>query len=62
MTAPGIPKYYAPTEERINIFSHALGLVLSIGGLLALVTRALLVGDTLHLVSVSVFALSMIAL
>jgi hemolysin III len=42
--------------------SHALGLLLSIGGLLALVTRALLFGNTWHLVSVSVFALSMIAL
>lgn len=56
------PKYYAPAEERINILSHACALLLSIVGLLVLVTRALLYGNTLHLVSFSAFALSLIAL
>jgi hemolysin III len=56
------PHYYAPAEERINITSHAIGLLLSIVGLLALVSRALLQGTTLHLVSASVFAVSMITL
>jgi hemolysin III len=55
-------KFYPPAEERINIASHAIGLLLSVAGLLALVTRALLQGDALHLVSFSVFAVSMIAL
>ena len=56
------PKYYQPAEERINIASHAVGLLLGIAGLLALVARALLHGQTLHLVSFSVFAVSMITL
>jgi len=56
------PHYYAPAEERINIMSHAVGLLLSIAGLLALVTRAMLYGDTRHLVSFAVFAISLIAL
>jgi hemolysin III len=56
------PKYYPPAEERINILSHACALILSIFGLLALVSRALLYGTTIHLVSFSVFALSLIAL
>jgi hemolysin III len=56
------PHYYPPAEERINIVSHATGLLLSIAGLLALVARALLQGNTLHLVSASVFAISMITL
>jgi len=56
------PKYYRPAEERINIASHAVGLLLGIAGLLALVARALLQGQALHLVSFSVFAVSMIAL
>jgi hemolysin III len=56
------PKYYEPAEERINIVSHAIGLLLGIAGLLALVARALLQGQALHLVSFSVFAVSMIAL
>jgi hemolysin III len=56
------PHFYPPAEERINIASHAAGLLLSIAGLLALVARALLHGDTLDLVSSSVFAVSMVAL
>jgi hemolysin III len=56
------PTYYAPTEERINVMSHAVALLFSIAGLLALVTRALLHGTTWHLVSFSVFAISLIAL
>jgi hemolysin III len=56
------PHYYPPAEERINILSHAMALLLSIAGLLALVTRALLHGNGLHLVSFAVFAISLIAL
>lgn len=56
------PKYYASVEERINVLSHALALLLSIVGLLALISRALLHGDTAHLVGFSTFALSLIAL
>ena len=62
MSAAPQPKYYPPTEEGINIASHALGLLLSVAGLLALVTQALQHGDTLHLVSASAFAVSMITL
>jgi hemolysin III len=62
VTAIREPTYYAPAEERINIMSHAMGLLFSIAGLLALVTRALLHGTAWHLVSFSVFAISLIAL
>lgn len=62
MTVVREPTYYAPTEERINVMSHAVALLFSIAGLLALVTRALLHGTTWHLVSFSVFAISLIAL
>jgi hemolysin III len=55
-------KYYPATEERINIASHAVGLLFSVGALLALVTRALQHGDAWHLVSFSVYGLSLIAL
>jgi hemolysin III len=54
--------YYAPGEERVNIGSHALGLLLSVAGLIALVTRALQSADAWRLVSVSVYAASMILL
>jgi hemolysin III len=49
-------------EERLNIASHAIGLLLSVAALPALVGRALSYGDTWQLVSCSVFAASMIAL
>jgi len=53
---------YSPLEERLNIASHAIGLLLSIAALLALVARALTYGDTWQLVSCIVYATSMIAL
>ena len=62
MSGVAEPEFYASAEERINIASHAVGLLLSIAGLLALVARALLHGNTLQLVSCSVFAVSMITL
>jgi hemolysin III len=62
VTSAAEPKYYPPAEERINIASHAVGLLLSIVGLLALVNRVLPGGSMLELVSSSVFATSMIAL
>jgi hemolysin III len=62
VTLPVKPRWYAPAEERLNIMSHAVGLLLSIVGLLALVTRALLYGDIVHLVSFCAFGISMIIL
>jgi hemolysin III len=55
-------KYYASAEERINVGSHALGLLLSIAAFIALIGRALAYGDGLHLLSVCVYATSMVAL
>jgi len=60
--ATGEATFYPPAEERINILSHALALLCSILGLLALVTKALQHGQTLHLVSACAFGVSMIAL
>ena len=54
--------HYSAAEERINIASHAAGLLLSVVGLVALVTLALRHGDAWHLVSFSVYALSMVVL
>jgi len=58
---PGL-KYYPPGEERINIGSHAIGLLLSVVGLVTLVIRASEYGRAVHLVSATAFAVSMIAL
>jgi len=55
-------KYYSPTEEKINIISHAIGFVLGIVGLVLLVLRASQYGDAMHIVSVGIFGASLITL
>jgi hemolysin III len=55
-------KHYSPLEEKTNIISHAIGLVLSIVALVIMVVRASLHGDAWHVVSVSIFGASLIAL
>ncbi|MBL4712133.1 MAG: hemolysin III family protein [Gammaproteobacteria bacterium] len=54
--------YYSPLEEKINISSHALGLVLSIAALVLLITRASTYGTVWHIVSFSVFGASLLVL
>jgi len=55
-------KYYSPSEERLNISSHALGLILSIAALVFLVLRASRYGDAWHAVSFSIFGASLVVL
>jgi hemolysin III len=55
-------KVYSPIEEKINIGSHAAGLLLSIVAVVLLVMRASHYGDAWHIVSVSIFGASLIAL
>jgi len=55
-------KYYSPREERINIISHTVGFVLSVVALLFLVMHAILHGDVWHIVSFSIFGVSLIVL
>jgi hemolysin III len=62
MNAIDTVKHYSPAEERINISSHALGLVLSVVALALLVIHASLHGNVLHIVSFSIFGASLIVL
>ena len=55
-------KFYPPLEEKINILSHAFGLALSIFALLLLVRHPNIDGNTLYLVSFSIFGISLIIL
>jgi len=55
-------KFYSPLEERINILSHAAGLLLSMVAIVLLVTRASSNGNAWHIVSVAIFGASLIAL
>ena len=52
-------KFYSPLEEKTNIISHAIGLVLSIVALVLMLVRASLNGDAWHIVSVGIFGVSL---
>ena len=55
-------KYYSPLEEKINIFSHAIGFFLSIIATILLVKKSIELGGVLSLVSALVFGFSLMAL
>jgi len=55
-------KFYSPLEEKTNIISHAIGLVLSVVALVLMVMRASQYGNGWHIVSVSIFGVSLMTL
>ncbi|MFO7896141.1 MAG: hemolysin III family protein [Candidatus Cloacimonadales bacterium] len=55
-------KYYSPLEEQINIISHKLGILLSAIALLLLVWRGLEHGSAYHIISFSIFGLTLLSL
>ena len=55
-------KYYPPVEERINIASHVVGLILSVIGLLLLTIHAFESGSLIHLVAYLIYGTSMVVL
>lgn len=61
MKAAGL-KYYTPLEEKINIISHAAGIVLSLVGLVFLIRHAILHGNIWHIFSFSIFGISLVIL
>ncbi len=56
------PKSYEPLEEKLNVYSHGLGLLLSIAALVLLVVKASIDGSPWRIVSFSIFGVSMIVL
>lgn len=62
MSDSGGIKFYSPTEERINIISHAGGLVLSTAALLLMLVRAGQYGNAWHVVSAGIFGASLMGL
>lgn len=54
-------KQYSPQEEKLNIRSHALGFVLSIAALLALLMSAAQNGTVWHWIAYSVYGISQVA-
>jgi hemolysin III len=54
--------YYPPKEEKLNVISHALGLVLSVVALVLLVVYSSIYGNSWHIVSFSIYGASLILL
>jgi len=54
--------YYEPTEEKMNVISHLIGLILSIAALVLLVVFASLEGTAWHIVSFTIYGASLIVL
>ena len=55
-------KHYSLIEEVLNSVTHGIGVGLSIAGLVWLILRAVRVGDTLGIVSVIIFGVSLLLL
>jgi hemolysin III len=62
MSKEKVVKFYSPLEEAINIGSHALGVILSVVALVFLVIKSSLHGDAWHIVSFSIYGVSLIIL
>ena len=54
--------YYDSQEERLNVMTHGLGLLLSVVAFVLLVNKAIKIGETSHLLSFMVFGASLILL
>lgn len=54
--------YYSPFEERLNIISHGIGVILGIVALVFLVVHASQNGSASHIVSFSIYGASIIVL
>ena len=54
--------YYEPKEEILNIISHAIGLALSVVTLVLLIVFASKLGTTKHIVSFSIYGISLVSL
>ncbi|MEZ5048357.1 MAG: hemolysin III family protein [Saprospiraceae bacterium] len=54
--------YYDIQEERLNVMTHGLGLLLSVVAFVLLISKAIKIGETSHLLSFMVFGASLILL
>lgn len=54
--------YYSPIEEAINVYSHAVGFILSVFATIFLLLQALEYGGGLHIFSFTLFGVSLMTL
>lgn len=62
MNTAQLSSTYASAEERINVISHVIGLLLSTAGVVFMVIKAAAFGTAIHIVSVAVFGASLLTL
>jgi len=62
MKSKKAPKSYDPLEEKINVYTHGLGLLLSIAATVLLIVKASYTGNPWRIVSFSIFGASLIVL
>jgi hemolysin III len=62
MSKAGSMPHYSPAEDMFNVSSHAMGFVLSFIASIALIERAITVGNVLYLISVIIFGFSLLFL
>ena len=55
-------KNYSPVEEKINVTSHAIGIILSLVALVLLFMHSYPYGDIWHVVSFCIFGISLVVL
>ncbi|RLD41700.1 MAG: hemolysin D, partial [Bacteroidetes bacterium] len=53
-------RYYPKLEEKINVITHAIGLLMSVSALTLLVVFASMKGTVWHIVSFSVYGASLV--
>lgn len=54
--------FYHPTEEKFNVISHGIGLILSIFACFALISYASLYGTFWHIISFTIYGISLVLL
>lgn len=57
-----ILNFYNPKEEKLNIYTHLVGLILSVIGLFFLINKSITIANSLAIFSFVIFGLSMIVL
>ncbi len=57
-----IPVYYEPLEEKINIGTHAFGMIASVIALVLLILKSNSIGTGWHVLSFTVFGISLVIL
>ena len=62
MSKPSKTVFYPPLEEKINIISHGIGIIMSVIAFILLIIKSYADGDAMHIFSYIIYGLSLIIL